>query len=103
MTTHTPGPWRVEEGLDPMLQAYYPEVVADGKEAGHTRYVARLFGTNPDVRPETDANARLIAAAPALLAACREALTEYESNDCDPDYCTAMTALREAIAKAVQE
>lgn len=81
MGKHTPGPWR-----------YTPWHIEEG---------------NPTVRaPEgwlicetsSDANARLIAAAPDLLEALRDALCALEC--CGKDY-PAATKARAAIAKAV--
>lgn len=72
MSTHTPGPWRVqeveefegfyivppdgygEEGLD-LIAEFHPYILSDAE------------------RKEVEANARLIASAPALLAACKAA------------------------------
>jgi hypothetical protein len=50
--------------------------------------------------PQARAWHELINAAPELLAACEAALTEYEGNDCDPEFSPAMTSLRAAIARA---
>ncbi len=52
---HTPGPWRISRG----------DVIADTKDGTATRNVARV----DTGFPENDANARLIAAAPEMLAA----------------------------------
>lgn len=80
---HTPGPWAV-------LQAYQGE----GKDAPIIRceaggYIARLF--HPDAmsgltslapdRATAEANARLIAAAPDLLAALEAAYEEMQTVD----------------------
>ena len=62
MTQHTPGPWRV--GQDDRTRVY--------SERGSERLVAECRATGEDLS-EAYANARLIAAAPALLAACRTA------------------------------
>lgn len=59
---HTPGPWRVRGGS---VYAAYPMPVCDVVLAG---------GHNPD--PVSQANARLIAAAPDLLAWCERWLSE---------------------------
>ena len=45
--------------------------------------------------------ARLRDAAPALLAACREALDEFTYNDCEPEFVPCMVTLRRAIDLAV--
>jgi len=56
---HTPGPWRFE---DEMVRAADDAVIADP-------YCEETANTRPG---EMEANARLIAASPALLAACKE-------------------------------
>jgi len=85
MSKHTPGPWEV-----------------DGYRVGHPvgkhgfDLVARILQT--DNATEDAANARLIAAAPDLLAACKAAL---ESDDAPFAISLPLeTTLREAIAKA---
>jgi hypothetical protein len=50
-------------------------------------------------REEERPNARLITAAPDLLAACKWAL-ELHCPDADDDECGAIVALKDAIAKA---
>lgn len=53
----------------------------------------------------TDANARLIAAAPDLLAACQEFMSLFHDSDMRPeDECHELAAtVRAAIAKATGE
>lgn len=87
---HTPGPWRLEPSW---LETDNPYVVADnGKIFPYVEFVA-------DVALEADA--RLIAAAPELLAACEMALLDMRY------YATvhgeSITALEAAIAKAKGE
>ena len=74
---HTPGPWSIGEGG---LHVYYvnPEIEAgndDIDDPRHDSIVAKCSGMGafsgiPD--EEREANARLIAAAPNLLAACKQ-------------------------------
>ena len=59
---HTPGPWKVEPPLS-ALNEYGYEVIRDGVG------ICELGRTEQD-----GANARLIAAAPDLLAMCKELL-----------------------------
>ena len=63
---HTPGPWRVQG----TRIEYGPFVAGDGF------VVAKVFRDPSETGTpnEWEANARLIAAAPDLLAACREAI-----------------------------
>lgn len=70
---HTPGPWRVSEGNmspkgDVTIDVYAGEIFVCGIE-GHTKEEMQCKGYfSPGVM---EANARLIAAAPDLLAACK--------------------------------
>ena len=62
MMTHTLGPWTVDDNY---IMCRYD---------GNGNYICRMLGRGE----ETDANARLIAAAPDLLAACNKAANEFE-------------------------
>lgn len=62
MSKHTPGPW---EALPPCGPGNYAIVSEKVNESGNF-YVAYI----PDDHPTAEVNARLIAAAPDLLAAC---------------------------------
>lgn len=90
---HTPGPWR-KAGDATVLGA-------DGKEVA---YLAR----NTRYGAETEASARLIAAAPALLEAC-EAIIHYDTADQNDhvalmlDYASMIEKARAAIALAKGE
>jgi hypothetical protein len=92
MSKHTPGPWRIAPASD----------YADGSlnvDADTRGYVC-LAGFRDD--PEARANARLIAAAPDLLEACKRILADIDSNatlafEIDGD---ALEALDSAITKA---
>ena len=88
---HTPGPWNL------------PSHVADGDigiVAG-PRLLAMV--TNDEDEPMADseqlANARLMAAAPALLAALRVAIRVIEENDLDEAMAGEFEVLADAIAK----
>ncbi len=68
---HTPGPWQVEDsgtGLPLILS-----VDSDADEYGRTRFSAVKIAEINDVS-EFEANARLIAAAPDLLAALKNVM-----------------------------
>ena len=77
-TKHTPGPWSVRS-----QKPYYDDPTARewimGSD-GVIAHVSRAYG------PNAEANARLIAAAPALLAALKATVTritdDYECLDC---------------------
>lgn len=69
---HTPGPWCVEDPMDFELT-----IVEAGKETHEWRFIASCSLPDGDndqdfTSGEVQANARLIAAAPELLAACQE-------------------------------
>lgn len=97
MSTHTEGPWRVDDnGRD----------VRAGGRGG--LFVARAYEIEQDEPPygadvqQWEANARLIAAAPDLLAALKRSLNWLASY---PGGCAsnAYDAARAAIAQAEQE
>lgn len=92
-TTHTPGPWIVT----PDDYAVYE--TDDHGQRGETVCVLSGYGSNKSLR---NANARLIAAAPELLAAleefCRECDGYLDGNDGHP-WGTLLKG-RAAIAKA---
>jgi len=72
--SHTPGPWRLAESYRPAsadhgVMTYAPYVV----DTAGRNVAAAMIGGFEDMR-EVDANARLIAAAPALLEALEEAV-----------------------------
>lgn len=106
---HTPGPYVVEETTHVTEGRYSCGVYCDDKtgslvaQVGGFRYVLRGL-------EETQANARLFAAAPDMLEALRlaEAALLYEaemrSAACDPEYSAPITAVlakvETAIAKA---
>lgn len=96
---HTPGPWFAENGGD-KWQVWENEGIA------HIADVSR--GVEPDLTGE--ANARLIAAAPELLALCQEILPEVKCR-CDEGFtsrglhepnslCEYHEPLRTVIARA---
>ncbi len=93
MTLHTPTPWKVDDN---------PQNYGDTIEAGadeKTIASVEWFGNRPT--PEAHANARLIAAAPALLAAAEAVEAKY-GRRCrvrEPRKC-AWCRLRAAIAQA---
>lgn len=94
-TTHTPGPWAYD--------ADSQEVFSDDARHG-AGWIAFIKGNDGEGRPLTEperlANARLIAAAPDLLAAAIDALETFERRF--PDSPTAHD-LRAAIARATGE
>ncbi len=94
---HTPGPWILNAAGDAVL-------TSDGYGFRVRRAVADLGGLQN--ASETMANARLIAAAPKLLAVAKGALGFFEylaaqsrCSDCAPDEAW-LKPLREAIDEA---
>jgi hypothetical protein len=93
MSKHTPGPWRYMSGTHSVY-------------ASENKAVAQIYGPRKSANPERDANARLIAASPCLLAAAetaRAALSELLMTRDPVVYADALRALDSAIAKATGE
>ena len=87
---HTPGPWRLHPTDDTAV------IAMDGTGvAGMTGYY-----NDPDIWPVMEANARLIAAAPDMLAALRELVRKADFGEPVPDWLNAWDEARAAIAKA---
>ena len=91
---HTPGPWRA-------VLTYVHSV----REDRRTITSVADCGLTPRRAEEAQANARLIAAAPELLEACKAALVELEGLDAtfeglDESTYESLFILRAAIAKA---
>lgn len=97
MSKHTPGPWDFRGSLGPTSNPHLkgPHVV----EAANGSQIAILNGWRSDV---SEANARLIAAAPELLDALRGLLSLYDTDEgcrSTPEYITASAAIRKATGK----
>ena len=95
---HTPGPWSVE------LDAQWPELfhLIRGP-AFKISYCRHANGVGFEAKQKRDADARLISAAPELLAALKRALFVLESpllNTIPVNGGGAVNAVRAAIAKA---
>lgn len=104
MSKHTPGPWSVN-GLDQPHDK--DRTVCFRTKAGNPFYVACVYGEGVLVSPSPErlANARLIAAAPDLLEACKAALEKICGNGQDGNYGEHQenplpSKLRAAISKA---
>jgi len=89
MTAHTPGPWVVESYPSGHTEIAYVRM-SDG------RTLAR-FGASAENGIELG-NARLIAAAPDLLAALKAVVDNHCAND--KLFCSTCTPARVVIAKA---
>ena len=90
---HTPGPWEIGARMTRV------EVLPKG---WNMPMCVADCGTEhaPDSKHERVANARLIASAPDLLAACRAAVKEMDVLQPDIDVGETLAALRAAIALA---
>lgn len=99
MSEHTPGPWKMTfEGYPGMSEPEMPDVIADGWPV---LVPGPIDGSRPDRTLEQAlANARLIAAAPSLLEACKKLLKEYVEADPDNYESWGARDARAAIAKA---
>lgn len=91
MSQHTRGPWEISKHGTP---AYAPQygVYAEGRQTDHVIVTG----------DHAEADARLIAAAPDLLAACRNLADAFELLLADDTDNPRYVAARAAIAKAVQ-
>jgi hypothetical protein len=69
--THTPGPWVV--GGRPNRDGDRTDAIGVNADGGHGYTVCDVFGDVEELAPHMRANAHLIAAAPDLLAALKEA------------------------------
>lgn len=87
-TKYTPGPWRAEGWENLVVNAATGDTI-----------IAMPGGTHGATLGELKANARLIAAAPALLEACEAAL-DLLSHSYDTPSQAAIPQLRAAIAAA---
>ena len=73
---HTPGPWQVSPAsVNTPFSAHSLAVIR--REGG---YIARAIHRPGTFRPEAEANARLIAAAPDLLATSEEMMSMLEDQ-----------------------
>lgn len=97
---HTAGPWCLDgedQGQHALLGVYIAQDSETGGRIAQT--FANCLVTTDD---ECRANARLIAAAPELLEACRAVLVGVDPDCGDPDCedCAWARPIRAAIAKA---
>jgi hypothetical protein len=85
---HTPGPWVVTAAGPPRVISPRGRIVAD---------CGKLIAEDPR---QAEANARLCAAAPELLAAAELALAHLRCEYADPVQVAARDALVKAVARA---
>lgn len=89
---HTEGPWRYREG-------HHGEFLITCESGGFAP-IARVKGDKRTTLKDAKANARLMAAAPELLAALYAMMDNCYDTDRDDDIVQAFDAARDAIAKA---
>lgn len=100
MSKHTPGPWHIERGTEVYVRADVEHHVGP---ICSMRSRLDYPGMDPIIAETLDANARLIAAAPDLLAALQALLMEHGGTlGCQRSDERAV-AVRAAIAKATGE
>lgn len=95
----TPAPWKAYTAIDPTFRNL-PErwEVSHERKDGSVRYVCKMMGFEPqEVQYESEANARLIAAAPDLAEACEAA--ELFMRDVG-SHSKALELVRSALRKA---
>lgn len=106
----TPGPWVAERSVDEwgvaVIASNAPDEISNPSR-GMVCHVSIVAGATGEDEQGALANARLIAAAPALLEGCRRALELLEPFD-DPDLSLglgseALTPIRAAIQSATGE
>jgi hypothetical protein len=92
MSKHTPGPWQIKSDYEPLT------IIGnvDGPDDGQYHYTP-ICEVEPTLFPdENAANARLIAAAPDLLAALECVMSLYGDGFADDVKATVRAALRDA-------
>lgn len=93
MSKHTPGPWNVDfiDGVDGVFAAGDKRICQVNE--------VDIVGWNVRFRDESEANGRLIAAAPDLLEALQQAVTSMQDSGY-PNDSLVIRAARQAITKA---
>ena len=105
MKDHTPGPWTHNDPAPQEMTIIHAGVGA-GDSAGEMIAYVLTETTNPDQRAEDMANARLIAAAPDMLAAlivAEDMLAGYEPSMWADEDQAAYREITAAIAAATAE
>jgi len=99
MSNHTPGPW--EAATDP-LHFHSLSTVYGGDECNNSKFRPQLFVQVGGLAPleEQEANTRLIAAAPDLLAALESMVLYY---GCGPAEDDASEKLYRLVGKALDK
>ena len=104
MSKHTQGPWAIGKVNQGTVAGSIPVATPDYMESYRSgQLICSVYGT----ASFSNANARLIAAAPELLEALRGMLAldeeHHQRGHCDDDVCAEVLKARAAIAKATGE
>lgn len=101
----TPGPWRIDSELKVVneLGALARDIYSSSPDVaeGDTGICLVAIGSGDWADERREANARLIAAAPELLAACQCALRHAQNIGIDSEGGSYVNTLRDAINKAL--
>lgn len=98
---HTPGPWAIRPNGHPGQPSIYP---ANGNHYTPTIAVVSQLSNHPAIRhPETDANAKLIAAAPDLLAALVAIVVPGGTMNSESRWQAAADAIQAATGQSLDE
>ncbi len=94
MSEHTPGPWKVFSDRGRI------EWICAGRHKASSAAICLMAPCAHDVLEEQNANARLIAAAPELLAECKAAVADAATAVNPSARLPNFDAMKAAIAKA---
>ena len=98
-TTHTPGPWKYSYTVLENQESYYAIIGTPINGEEHLPHKGGFIAKVTGVKARQEANARLIAAAPDLLAALEFLLSDLNSTiDCEARI-IAMDAIKAAKGK----
>ena len=100
MTKHTPGPWRMIRDDPGYGTVFSYEIWAEQYRAKGANLIGTITGRGCLADRVVEANARLIAAAPELLKACRIALDALGCDRVRQERLEAQKIIHAAIAKA---
>jgi hypothetical protein len=95
---HTPGPWTVGRGY---LRGMKASIEALGT-APDTRLIIAHVDNVDGFRGETDANARLIAAAPGMAALLADTIRRWDTDETSTDIMDDFVAIARALLARIE-
>ena len=98
--THTPGPWTARTQAVESYGKKGKEYIVAAPSGIAGEFAPKFF---PVAQTNSEANARLIAAAPELLEAAKLALQQHGERKGEPCPCIGCYHCRAAIAKATEQ